>query len=78
MKDITQLQNVVLDKGKLATLVKTTEKDYLKQLLQIGDSQISNLRRGEKGPSADNLLRLMMLYGVKAEDIVTVSEATIA
>lgn len=77
MKDITQLQNIVLDRGKLGALVKQTEKDYLKQLLSIGDSQVSNLRRGDRKPSADGLLRLMMLYGLKAEDIVTTPNANI-
>lgn len=72
MKDISQLQNVVLDQDKLGALVRQTERDYLKQLLSVGDSQVANLRRGERKPSADGLLRLMMLYGVKPEDIATV------
>lgn len=74
MKDIAQLKNVKLDRDKLAALVRTTEKGYLKQLLQIRESQAANIRRGEKGPSTDGLLRLMLLYGLKAEDISVVEE----
>lgn len=78
MKDIAQLKNVKLDRDKLAALVRTTEKGYLKQLLQIRESQAANIRRGEKGPSTDGLLRLMLLYGLKAEDISIVEDPVVA
>ena len=69
MKDISKLQNVELDRDKLGSLLQTTPNKELKRLLQVGDSQVSFLRRGERGPSADGLLKLMMLYGLKPQDL---------
>lgn len=71
MTNINILQHVVVDKGKVADLVKDLSKDEMKQLLGIQNSQIANIRRGEKGPSTNGLLRLMILRGVTAEDIAT-------
>lgn len=72
--DINNLQNTVLDQEKLASLTKQTSKDYLKQLLTIKDSQVANLQSGKRGPSTNGLLRLMLLYGLEARDIVTIPE----
>jgi len=72
--DINNLQNTVLDREKLAGWAKQTSKDYLKQLLTIKDSQLANLQNGKKGPSTNGLLRLMLLYGLEAKDIVTLEK----
>jgi transcriptional regulator with XRE-family HTH domain len=72
MVDITELQNVVLDKGKLADRVRMTDRHYIGQVLGVGDSQVEKLRRSERSPSVDGLLRLMLFYGLKPEDLVKV------
>lgn len=73
MNSINLLQNVVVDKTKIAELVKSTNSKDLKQLLGIKDSQASNIRRGERKPSADGLLRLLMAYNIKPEELATVA-----
>lgn len=72
--DISNLQNTVLDQAKLSELVKTTNNDYIKQLLDIKDAQLAYLKNGKRGPSTNGLLRLMLLYGLEAKDIVTVNQ----
>ena len=71
MKDISTLQTAKLDQDKLGGLVSNTNEDYLKQLLGVGSSQIRSIRKGQRRPSADRLLRLMMLYDLKPADIIT-------
>lgn len=72
MSNINILQNVVVDKQKIAELIKDADNREIKQLLGIKDSQLHNLKRGERGPSSDGLLRLMMRYQVSADDLATV------
>lgn len=72
MSNISILQNVVVDKEKIAQLIKDTKSSDLKQLLDIKDSQVANLRKGERRPSANGLLRLMMMYGISPDDLATV------
>lgn len=69
MNDIDNLQNIVLDQTKLGALVRETSTNDLKQLLTIKDGQVSHLRRGARKPSADGLLRLMLLYKLSPADI---------
>lgn len=70
--NINILQKIVLDKDKLAELVKGTDSKDLKELLGVKDGQISHLRQGRRRPDADGLLRLMMLYNLTPEDLATV------
>lgn len=72
--DINNLQNAVLDQEKLAERLRTTSKDYLKQLLAIKDGQVAHLQKAARKPSANGLLRLMLLYGLEAKDIVKVEQ----
>lgn len=72
MKNISILRNVVVDRQKLATLCKGIDHEELAELLDVKTSQVANLRRGERRPSANGLLRLMMMYGIKPEDIAGV------
>lgn len=69
MKDINTLQNIQLDTKKLGEVLQNTKTADLKRLLNVGDSQIGFLRKGDRGPSASGLLRLMMLYGLKPKDL---------
>lgn len=64
-----------MDKEKVAELVKQSTSNEIKQLIGIRDGQVSNLRHGVRGPSANGLLRLMMYYGVKPKDIAKEVEA---
>lgn len=72
MNNINVLQNVVVDTDKISALVKKTTPSDLKQLLDIKDSQVSNLRKGSRRPSANGLLRLMMLHNVNPSDLATI------
>lgn len=72
MSNINILQNVVVNRARIAELVKESKGSEIKQLLGIKDSQLSNLRRGDRNPSTDGLLRLMMMYDLTAEDLATV------
>jgi hypothetical protein len=74
MKDLNKLQNVRLDKGKLAGLIRETDRGTIKEVLQVKDSQLAYLRSGDRGPSVDGLLRLMMMYGLKPSDLVTLEK----
>jgi hypothetical protein len=71
-KDISKLPNVVLDRKKLAELINQTSPEYVGQLLAVKTSQVYNLRRGVRTPTVDGLLRLMMLYNLKPEEITTI------
>ena len=73
MNNINILQNVVVNRDRIAELVKESSGSEIKQLLGIKDSQLSNLRRGDRSPSTDGLLRLMMMYNLTPEDLATVS-----
>lgn len=76
MKDnITELNNIVLDPKKLKPLRGTVSREHIGRQIGVGGSQIANYENGERKPSADKLLRLMMLYGVKPDDISTVEIA---
>ncbi len=75
MTNINILQNVVVDKSKIAALIKETKSDDLKELLNIKDSQLANLRKGNRRPSANGLLRLMIMYDIAPGDIATVESA---
>ncbi len=72
MKYIDQLQYVVIDKDKIAELVKSVNVNVVKELMGIKDGQVSHLRSGTRNPSANGLLRLMLFHNVSAEDIATV------
>ncbi len=61
-----------MDKEKVANLIKDTKNSDLKQLLDVKDSQVAHLRKGERRPSANGLLRLMIMYGVSPDEIATV------
>lgn len=74
MKDITQLQKVTLDKVKLKSLRGSVSRAAVGQQIGVGSSQVANYENGERKPSADKLLRLMMLYNVKPDEIATVEE----
>jgi len=72
MKNIEKLQNVVVDREKVAALIKNSTANEVKQLIGVQDSQISNLRHGTRGPSANGLLRLMMYYGLQPKDLAKI------
>ena len=79
MSNINILQNVVVDKHKIADLVRDMPKDDLKRLLGIKDSQVANLRNGDRRPSANGLLRLLMMHNIDPADLagVEVNEAAV-
>lgn len=74
MKDITQLQKITLDRGKLKALRGSVSRAAVGQQIGVGSSQVANYENGERKPSADKLLRLMMLYNVRADELSTVQE----
>ncbi len=69
--NIDKLLKVQLDKGKVADLVKGHDGEEMKRILNVKNSQLCNIRRGEKAPSIDGVLRLMVLHGLKAEDLTS-------
>jgi transcriptional regulator with XRE-family HTH domain len=69
MKDINNLQNVELDPAKLKGLRGSVDKAAVGSQIGVGSTQIANYENGYRKPSADKLLRLMLLYNVKPEDI---------
>ncbi|MEP7077073.1 MAG: helix-turn-helix transcriptional regulator [Acidobacteriota bacterium] len=69
MKDIKQLQTVTIDHGKLKQLRGSVNRAAIGEQIGVSANQIANIENGLKNPSAKGLLRLMMLYGVRAEDI---------
>lgn len=74
MKDINTLQNVIIDHEKLRNLRGSVHRNVIGEQIGVGGSQIANIEQGIRKPSGDKLLRLMLLYGVKAEDIATTSQ----
>lgn len=72
MSTINILRNVVVDKDKIASLIKESKDSDLRELLDIKDSQIRHLRTGKRRPSANGLLRLLMMFEVPPSDLATV------
>lgn len=72
MNNVNILQNVVIDRCKIATIIKDTKSSDLKKLLNIKNSQVTNLRRGDRGLSANGLLRLMIMYDIKPDDLAII------
>lgn len=72
--NINILQNVIVDRAKLADLVKGADVDELSQLLGVKRSQAYYVRRGERPPTIDGLLRLMMFHKLQPEDIAALEK----
>lgn len=72
MNNINDLQNVIIDHEKLRDLRGSVHRDIIGEKIGVGASQIANIEQGIRKPSANGLLRLMMLYGIKPEDIATI------
>ena len=70
-KDIKKLQKVKLDRPKLQAAIASMPSDDIKELLSVKDSQMFNLRRGERQPTVDGLLKLMKYHGLGLDDVVT-------
>lgn len=73
MNNINILRNMVVDRDKVADLVRNSDVDDLAKLLGVKRSQAYYVRRGERPPTIDGLLRLMMLHGLKPDDIATLA-----
>ena len=71
--NITNLRKVTLDKSRLAEKVQSMSNDEIKDLLAVKDSQMFNIRRGEKSPSVDGLLRLMIYHDISPNDLIKTS-----
>lgn len=74
MNDISNLHNLVLNGKKIRELRENAalERADVGKRIGVGSSQIANIEQGIRKPSANGLLRLMLLYGVKPEDLTMV------
>jgi transcriptional regulator with XRE-family HTH domain len=75
MKDILKLRNIELDPRKLRPLRGNVSRAAIGESIGVGSSQVANYENGAKKPSADKLLRLMMLYNVRPEDLAVEVDA---
>lgn len=72
--NINILQNVVVDRAKLADLLRGVDINDLSRLLGVKNSQAYYVRRGERPPNVDGLLRLMMLHKLQPEDLAALEK----
>jgi len=70
MNDIDTLQDLVLDKDKLTETIQRMDNEEIKQFFGVKDSQMFYLRRGEKWPTVEGVLRLMNKYKLKPQDML--------
>lgn len=73
MKDIEDLEKIVVDHTKWLALRGGISRESVGKILGVSANQIANYEMGRKTPPGDRLLRLMMLYNVRPEDIATVA-----
>lgn len=71
MNDISDLQQKDFDPAKLRAIRGGLSRDVVGQFVGVTASAIANYENNVSKPSADKLLRLMILYKAKAEDLVT-------
>ena len=66
----TDVLTLTLDPDKLKACRGSIPRATIGSLIGVGSSQVANYENDYRKPSADSLLRLMILYGVKAQDLV--------
>lgn len=71
MKDIPNLKNIVVDTSKFKDLRGDASRAEIGQKIGVTGNQIANIEAGYRKPSANGLLRLMVLYGLKPQDVAT-------
>jgi transcriptional regulator with XRE-family HTH domain len=64
-----ELQKVKLDPNKLRDLRGERSQTDVGTAIGVTGGQISNIENGAKKPSAEGLLRLMLLYDICPKDI---------
>jgi transcriptional regulator with XRE-family HTH domain len=62
-------QNIKIDHNKLRDLRGERSQADIGEAIGVSGGQISNIENGAKKPSAEGLLRLMLLYNVCPKDI---------
>jgi hypothetical protein len=72
--NIDILQNIVVDRNKLHDLVKDSDVNELSRLLGVKNGQAYYVRRGERPPTIDGLLRLMMLHNLQPGDLAALQK----
>lgn len=69
--DITNLQSITLDPGKLRVLRGDRPRKAVAAAIGVGVSQVANIEQGIRKPSGEGLLRMMLLYGAGPCDVAT-------
>ena len=72
MFDTNKLKEIGINHAKLKELRGTVNQSEIGGKIGVSDRQISNIEAGIRNPSAEGLLRLMLLYGIKPEDIALI------
>jgi transcriptional regulator with XRE-family HTH domain len=72
MDILNDLSKIRIDHSKLKALRGHVNRKIVAEVLGVGTSQVSNIENGIREPTGSGLLRLMLLYGIKAEDIAVV------
>lgn len=72
--NINVLQNIVVDRGKVKSLIGQKSVNELEELFNVKQSQAYYLKRGERMPTIDGLLRLMMLHKLQPEDLAALEK----
>lgn len=70
MSDISDLQKKEFDPAKLRAIRGGLSREVVGKFVGVGSSAIANYENRVSKPSANTLLRLMILYNAKAEDLV--------
>lgn len=71
MEEKENLKQVVVDPLKLRRLRGSVSRAHIGRQIGVGASQVANYENGERTPPGDKLLRLMILYNAKPEDLIT-------
>lgn len=69
MQDIDNLTNIVVDTTKFKDLRGGLSRAEIGRKIGVTGNQIANIEAGYRKPSADGLLRLMVLYRLKPQDL---------
>jgi hypothetical protein len=72
--NINVLQNIVVDRGKVKSLVGSKSISELEELFNVKQSQAYYLKRGDRMPTIDGLLRLMMLHNLTPGDLAALEK----